>query len=509
MTQKSRELFNLWNSNSITYCHWKSNEHLLEGLNGDTDLDVLLSRTDTERGCELLKEAGFIRFKSQFGSRYPNVEDWMGFDETTGRLLHVHLHFALMTGHKGIKEYELPWLEETLSSRKKDAETGVYIMDPSLELMTLYTRLVLKSSKKKIKAAKNGEFKIDKNFKIEIDYIKPRTDWRHFDILLSRYYGDKAAGLLNIVKQEEMDSKSFCQLYDLVTDKMSRYSRYHGIGLPLRIYYYSKAIFLRNALRKRGGWNLITRKVNSPFNSFSVAFIGQDGCGKSTVTLEIESWLNWKIDAKRFYLGSGDHYNSFLKRLLKRGAKYRESSKNKKNNNTNASVEYVQRKKKNIKNFLPAMLVAYNKYLVAQRAYKEVLQSEKYRMKGGIPLFDRFPQTVFEGIYDGPKVRDFYKRTGLDYYAIRLLAKREERLLNKIQQYQPRLVFKLMLPPEESIRRKPFENFEAVTLKHEITKKLEFKKSRVHVVDATQDYQQELLFIKNQIWSEITRIQSL
>ena len=509
MKQKSKELFNLWNSNSITYCHWKSNEHLLEGLNGDTDLDVLLSRTDRGKGCELLKEVGFIRFKSQFGSRYPNVEDWMGFDETTGCLLHIHLHYALMTGHKGIKEYELPWLEEALDTRITDPDTGVFIMEPSLELMTLYTRLILKASKKKINAAKNGEYKIDKYFKLEIEYIRQRTNWQHFEVILSRYYGDKAADFLNVVKQEEMDSKTFCQLYDLVTERMSRYSRYHGIGLLLRICYYSKAIFVRNAMRKRAGWNIITRKIASPSRSFSVALIGQDGCGKSTVTIEIEKWLNWKIDAKRFYLGSGDHYNSFLKRLLKRGAKYRENGKNKEMDNTYETEKQIRKKQKNIKNFFPALLVAYNKYSVAKRAYKEVLRSERYMRKGGIPLFDRFPQTEFEGIYDGPKVRDFYRRTGLDYYVIKIMAKREEKLLNKIQQFQPSLVFKLMLSPEESIRRKPFENLEAVTKKHEITKQLEFSKSRVFIVDATQDYQQELIFIKNQIWNELTRIQSL
>ncbi len=48
---------------------------------------------------------------------------------------------------------------------------------------------------------------------------------------------------------------------------------------------------------------------------FSVAFIGQDGAGKSTVSDLICSWLNWKIEAKKFYLGSGDHYNSPLKKV--------------------------------------------------------------------------------------------------------------------------------------------------------------------------------------------------
>ena len=64
-----------------------------------------------------------------------------------------------------------------------------------------------------------------------------------------------------------------------------------------------------------------------------------------------------------------------------------------------------------------------------------------------------------------------------------------------------------MLSPEESIRRKPFESLDAVTLKHEVTQQLQFPNSAVYTVDATQDYQQEIIFIKNKIWKVIIRDQ--
>ena len=46
----SKDLFTAWNDANLFYCHWKSNEHLLPGLDGTTDLDVLLSRDDKEKG---------------------------------------------------------------------------------------------------------------------------------------------------------------------------------------------------------------------------------------------------------------------------------------------------------------------------------------------------------------------------------------------------------------------------------------------------------------------------
>lgn len=39
------ELFDEFHEQEIRYCHWKSNEHLQEGLVGETDLDVIVERT--------------------------------------------------------------------------------------------------------------------------------------------------------------------------------------------------------------------------------------------------------------------------------------------------------------------------------------------------------------------------------------------------------------------------------------------------------------------------------
>lgn len=64
-----------------------------------------------------------------------------------------------------------------------------------------------------------------------------------------------------------------------------------------------------------------------------------------------------------------------------------------------------------------------------------------------------------------------------------------------------------MLTSEESIRHKPFENLEVVARKHEITKQLQFPNSVVYVVDATQNYQQEVVFIKSKIWETLLQNQ--
>ena len=502
MLQKSKDLFKLWNGH-VRYCHWKSNEHLMEGLDGETDLDVLLSNADREEGLRILSQVGFVKFHSQLGGRYPNVEDWIGFDSETGRLLHIHLHFALVTGHKGLKEYELPWADEALETCMQDPETGVYIMNPNLELVSLYTRLILKSTKKQWNSAKKNSYSIDKHFFKEIVYIKERVGWDEVSHIADRYYKEYGSAFTSIVKQDTITSQSYLQLYSMVNKVMKVHSRYHGLSLFVRKYIYQKVIKLRKIMRRRFDILYITRKVANPNQGFSVAFIGQDGSGKSTLTGDIQKWLNWKIDAKRFYLGSGDHYQGYMKAIIYRLKKERKecgnnniSSKSNKKGSQGDNVKNLNTLRSNVK----LLMSAINLKNVANHANQEVSKSREYIQHGGIALFDRFPQNQFHGIYDGPKIST-EGSSGLLKKIIEYFADREMVYINKIVKSQPTIVFKLLLPPEESIRRKPNEKLEAVTRKAEITQKLEFPNSIIYNIDVTQDYNKELLLIKNIIWN--------
>ena len=71
--------------------------------------------------------------------------------------------------------------------------------------------------------------------------------------------------------------------------------------------------------------------------------------------------------------------------------------------------------------------------------------------------------------------------------------------------HHPNIVFKLLLPPEESIKRKPQESLEAVTKKHEIVKSLEFEGSDVYEIDATMPFEEEMIMLKNIIWQHIQK----
>src|SRR3989304_19583 len=84
------DLFRALNQRGVRYCHWKSNRRLELGLCGRTDLDLLV---DSEHATEfrgLLAEHQVKLVLAPPGKHYPSIENYLGFDPTTGKLFHLH-----------------------------------------------------------------------------------------------------------------------------------------------------------------------------------------------------------------------------------------------------------------------------------------------------------------------------------------------------------------------------------------------------------------------------------
>ena len=435
MLNISKELFTSWNEAGLLYFHWKSNEHLLPGLVGDTDLDVLLSESDRGKGRDILTELDFLECKSQYGSRYPGVEDWIGFDKATGSLIHVHLHYQLVTGHKGMKEYVLPWRDEALQTRILNEDYGVYTMDPNLEIITLYSRIGLKADFKNIIRCWLGKFYFDKDTKNEIDWLKERVNKSKVEALAQKYYGSRASQLLEIIDKENINDIAFLKLRKLAETSF-KYSR--RIVSFVRLREVSFFVYRRYVLpvNQRKG-TVITKKVAIKEKGLTVAFLGQDGAGKTTVTKNIIKWWKWKLDTRYVYLGSGDNYSSWKKSMAKKLPG------------------------KSVFRYVRTFLTLSDTRDRTKKAYKNVKKAIEYANKGGLVIYDRYPQMDYAGICDGPKIRkrlhDIFG-DGIMYKLLSPLADSEEKNLRRILHYSPDIVFKLILTPEESLRRKPEEN---------------------------------------------------
>ena len=344
-----------------------------------------------------------------------------------------------------------------IATRVLDKDTNIYITDPNLEIIILYCRIALKAKTK-------HNIHLSKNDQKEIAYLKERLQTDIFKKLCKQLIDKEGETLYKLIMEEDLSCEGWYRVYQIASYWLKPYRKYSPIYVFLRHKYYLTLYLFFLLANRKFNCCFINRKT-FPNRHLSICFLGQDGSGKSTVTIELCKWLNWKIEAHRFYLGSGEHYKSLTKRLSSRISRFRKKEDNQ-SHKEKVTCNQSKNKKKNLSNntksFVASILVSWSLLGVARRAYKEVRRADRYMKNGGIPLFDRFPQVQFEGIYDGPKINHYCQQKGISNGIVKWMARREQRYLEKMQCFQPTLVFKLMLTPEESIRRKPFENLETV-----------------------------------------------
>src|SRR5260370_7848325 len=100
---------------NISYCYWKSGRHIHSVLAGERDLDLLVGRQDQYRAEMVLLALDFKLFPAVVNRDHPSVLSFLGHDEASGRLVHIHLHFRLIVGEPPPKHYRPPRQTITLS----------------------------------------------------------------------------------------------------------------------------------------------------------------------------------------------------------------------------------------------------------------------------------------------------------------------------------------------------------------------------------------------------------
>lgn len=477
-----KQLFSQWNERGVIYCHWKGNNHIQDAIIGKSDFDILISDNSLQEGCKLLRKSGYMLCHTQYGARFPGIQDWIGVDSNTGTMIHVHLHKKMIAGHSGVMEYILPWNEIAFSTRVFNEEYGLYVLNPSLEIILLYTRLGIEHSSKKLKKVRKG-WVLKESTQVEIKFLKERCEEKVCSEMAMSLFPSCYNQILEFIHKNDLSTSDIKSLSKIVKKGCSRWLRYSRLTvIAYRLYKPIEDKF--RSVYYREIHHCSKRKTPASGKGLTVAFLGQDGAGKTTVTKNLIKWWHWKMDVKYVYLGSGDNYTSWKKKLSRKIP--------------STGVFKLFR-------FLLTLTDIRD---VTKKAYRNILSAEKYASKGGLVVYDRYPQLDYPGICDGPKIRVRLQEKlgqGLLSKLLMYLADSEEKNIKRIVAHHPDVVIKLILPPEESIRRKPQEKLEAVKQKHEIVKSLEFKGSDVYTIDATMPFDEELIMIKNIIWQHIQK----
>ena len=484
-------LFEELNRNSVNYVHFKSNAHLTLSVEGDTDFDILVDRMSSCAYEKSLLQLGFKRFNSQDFSRYPGVDDWLGFDPETGKLIHLHTHYQLVTGLSGFKNVVMPWSSIALTNSVIDTSTGIKIVCPEFELIELYTRIISKMGPlKRLKSILNG-FSLSSSDMREASWLRERINKDKFNSFINLCFGENRHSEASTYMSDSISAKDARSLLIDVSGVLRWNRRECGSCISWRSYWHKKKTREKKKKKKRFFAPKIFAKKTPHCGGLMICFIGVDGSGKTTVSDEIAKWLSWKLETSRVGLGFGRFKKSYrykikqkIKMLIGR---------------SNTSTKMLDYESKYFSPDSPIDKSFKNRrkqkkwVRFSKEIRRDIIKIHSYCLSGGIAVIDRYPQLEFRGLSDGPKVNCAFPD----------LVEEEYNNLAIVNDIQPDLIFRLIVPVKLSKDRRPEDSLEVLQKKFEIISAIKYPKSLIVDIDATIPLDEEILEIKKVIWSNL------
>jgi thymidylate kinase len=488
------KLFKRLNELELRYCHWKSNEHLTASMMGTTDVDILVDRRMIVDLTRVLGEHGFKRFLVHPGRGYPGIEDYVGFDHTTGILTHLHIHYQLTLGEKFLKGHRLPWEEVFLSTRVLDKPFGLYVADPHLELLVLVVRAVMKLRLRDRWLEGLGKSYFVGGMLRELRWLVERIDPARVQSLASGLIGSRAANLLpELLTGSPPTVRQLRALGRMVDPPLSSY----------RLYDTSDA--LRQMLMREGrtvwwklrNWYLGTTAQSTrtlPQGGLFVAILGLDGAGKTTLTDQIAQWLSREVAVSTTYGGSGKGSAALPRRVMQTAAAwYRRLRKSRRSVAAVAPREEVSRPPS-----LPRLvwLLA----LIRERR-RRAATTRRAKALGMVVISDRLPQSQFPGWNDGPRLGHWLQDGS---FARRYAARQEAAAFRLVDLVPPDLVIKLHVSPRVASERKPETPQQQLLNGVRMVRGLQFPPTtRVLDLDAEQPLADVVLQAKRAVWESL------
>lgn len=471
----SQDLREALSARNVRFAHWKSNGHLAEALAGETDLDLLVHRGDEAAFRNALQDLRALPMTSPPWARYPEIEDWLILDAAAGALLHLHVHFEMLTGLKRVKHLRLPWKVELLASVRPDPASGWPIPSAEMELLNLLVRIWAKMPL----ARRLLKWKIPGHIQNELHWLQAQTDPARLAALARQlgFAGDF---------QDAFDSGAAAiRLGRRFNTDLFRHFRMSWPEALARAALLNTRLALTRLWLKTVGPVQVRKAL--PMGGAMISLVGSDGSGKSTLGRDLEKWLRYKLDAHLLYMGSGDGAAGWVN-----AGKRRLSALWKRRGPKTASAAKSLRPASGIERLYRLLDL-----LLLRRKLRLVRLGRKLAGRGSVILTDRYPQMQVNGISDGPRQQE---GRGFAW-----AARSEMKLHRAAATLGPDLVIKLKIDPQTAQLRKPDHGIDIITRKCAIVDALTFSQSEVVVIDAARPYDGVLLAAKSAIWNHLLK----
>lgn len=483
-----RNLLGRLHAAKLRYCHWKSNEHVDAAIQGLTDLDVLVEQGRGDDLQRILAESGFRRFQASALTAYPAVEDYLGFDAATGRIVHLHLHHRLTLGQKHLKGYRLPFEEDILATSRLDPRHGIFIAAPEMELLLHLVRDALKLRLRSRLAMWLGRGSAKGDFLREYAWLIERADVNAVIALAGRLIGQASEAPLRRLVENGLRSQDRLAFAAVARPALSRY---RTIGLlaaaflmPVREVFWT----LGGISRKKFHWALPMRRV-SPRGGAVIVFLGSDGAGKSTSSADAIAWLGQKLDVVPIYFGSGDGPSSLLRMPLQ----FVRFLLNKPNSSTGP-----REPRSTWRGGLKGVALVLWALVLSIEKTGKLRKMVRARNRGLIVVCDRYAQNQIDGFNDGKLLGPLANSR---WRLVRALAAFEARPYQDALFDPPDLVIKLIASTGMALSRRPEMTAQEIERRIAAVRSLTFPDhTQIAEIDADQPLDDVLRAVRQLIW---------
>ena len=466
-------------------------------MRGETDLDLLVDREHSVTFRQILQEHHIKPFHPAPGRHFPAVENYLGFDDVTGRLFHLHVHYQLVLGEQFVKNYRLPLEDHFLDSVQ--LRHGAKLPSTELEIIILSIRILLKYRDRDLRRdlLPYRSTGISAAFRKEIQWLLEQTNRERIEQTLTEISevvpGKLILEFLDIVQTGRKAGLKLYFLRNRLRRILSLFQRTNPFAAVLR--YFGEMWDRRKFLRSSP-----VTKMTMPAGGLTLALIGADGAGKSTLRQALAKWASWKLDTHVYYLGSKlpssrSKLLYFVYKMVRREHQATSSIVGEKN--------FIARPMAGLRD----IFLYWHHVSLAQDRYERYLAGMKKSMAGSLVIFDRFPLESLDpqigvGRMDGSKIAVM---AGENSGAVaQFLARTEKSFYDRIR--PPDYLVILDVSPTVSLQRKPDHKREVVEEKSRLIRQmtaLAESASRglrsIHL-DADLPYEDVFLHLKRKVW---------
>ncbi len=467
----------------VDVCHWKSNDALARSADGRNDLDLLVRRRDVTRFRAVLAELGFKRARVPVAETLPGIEDFLGWDPSSDRLVHVHAHYQLVVGHDRSKNVRLPIEEAFLDSA--EPAPPFRIPAPEFDLIVFVVRMVLKFQTWDAPLA--GPRHLPDSARRELAWLRERADPERVRALLGDHLPWLPPELFERCLAElESERPRRLATSGALLQVLAPHARrgplhdlaVKGLGRSLR----------GSRRRLRGG---VGRKRLAHGGAL-LAIVGGDGAGKSTAIEGLEAWLGTTLEVVRVHLGRPpwSRTTRVARALLKLGRI--------------VSAPFgVPQPVLTDNGLVPEDFPGYTRLLwgacTARDRRLAYARARRLATEGAIVICDRYPLPQLRTM-EGRLV-DQMLETGPDNALTRWLRRLEQRSYDAIA--PPELLAVLRIDPDLAVRRKPEDDADFVRVRSSEVWNQGWETSRAHVLDASQPAEKVLDELKAWVWASL------